>query len=410
MADNLALLRAMKSLHVSQEELAARIREDGRDTCGCNRAMVYRWIHGVSWPQPRYVRALARVTGMSAAELGFEPDREEDQRSVSGNLSGPESAVPGGINTEDARSVLAWIETTNTSDDVISYFDHAIKETAREHASLPPAVLLAKVQPLHGMIQVLLRSGKQRFRQTRELLRLDADLLAHTGQLLGDVHRDEAAFACAAASVGLAEEAGSSAAAAFSAQAQMARWRGRYALAADLAARGLGNNPPAGLRTLLAYQEADAAAASGHMPGRARAALERAESTDDDVTFYSAWSCPPARRALFRMGVPLNLGQPHEALRLAAEAEPMWQTEWSRAFGTWAHFRIAVAKAHILAGSVEGATEQVRPVLDLPQEYHISTLTGHFTTLNALLTDRRFSKSHEAASLRELLRGFREDG
>jgi hypothetical protein len=399
----------MRSLHVSQEELAARIRNDGRDTCGCNRAMVYRWIHGVSFPQPRYVRALTRVTGMTAAELGFEPYRGEDQRSVSGNLSGPESAVPSGINAEDARTVLAWIETTNTSDDVISYFDHKIKETAREHASLPPAVLLAKVQPLHGMIQVLLRSGKQRLRQTRELLRLDADLLAHACQLLGDVHRDEAASAYAAASVGLAEEAGSSAAAAFSAQAQMARWRGHYVQAADLAARGIGNNPPACLRTLLSYQEADAAAASGHMPGRARAALERAESTDD-VTFYSAWSCPPARRALFRMGVPLNLGQLQEALRLATEAESMWKTEWSRAFGTWAHFRIAVAKAHILAGSVEGATEQVRPVLDLPQEYHISTLAGHFTTLNALLTDGRFSKSHEAASLRELLRGFREDG
>ena len=97
-----------------------------------------------------------------------------------------------------------------------------------------------------------------------------------------------------------------------------------------------------------------------------------------------------------------------EALRLAAEAEPMWQTERPRAFGTWAHFRIAVAKAHILVGSVEGAIEQVIPVLDLPAEYHISTLTEAFTTLNALLADRRFNKSHEVASLRELLRGFKD--
>lgn len=108
------------------------------------------------------------------------------------------------------------------------------------------------------------------------------------------------------------------------------------------------------------------------------------------------------------MGVSLNLGDPQEALRLAAEAEPMWQTERPRAFGTWAHFRIAVAKAHILVGSVEGAMEQVSPVLDLPQEYHISTLTGDFTTLDSLLTDRRFNKSHEVASLREMLRGFKD--
>ena len=312
------------------------------------------------------------------------------------------------ISVQDARSVLAWIESTNTNDDFISYFDQTIKETAKEHASYPPAVLLVKVQQLHGMLQTLLRGGKQRYGQTRELLRLDADLLAHMCQLLGDIHRDEVASAYAAASVGLAEEAGSSSAAAFSAQAQIARWRGHCALAADLAARGLENNPPPALRTLLAYQEAVSAAASGQMASRARLALEKAEAMDDNATFYSAWSCPPARRALFRMGVPLSLGEPQEALRLAAEAEPMWQMERPRAFGTWAHFRIAVAKAHILVGSVEGAMEQVSPVLDLPQEYHISTLTGDLTTLNALLAERRFSKSHEVASLRELLRGFKD--
>jgi len=215
------------------------------------------------------------------------------------------------------------------------------------------------------------------------------------------------AAAYAAASERLAEEAASSAAAAFSAQAQIARWRGHHLLAADLAARGLESNPPPELRTLLTYQEAVGAAA-GQMASRARAALERAEASDDNVTFYSAWSCPPDRRALFRMAVPLNLGEPQEALRLAAEAEPIWQKERSRAFGTWAHFRIAVASAHILVGSVEAAIEQVSPVLDLPQEYRISTLTGHFSTLNALLEDRRFNKSQEVASLREMLSGFKD--
>jgi hypothetical protein len=108
------------------------------------------------------------------------------------------------------------------------------------------------------------------------------------------------------------------------------------------------------------------------------------------------------------MAVPLNLGEPQEALRLATEAEPMWQQERPRAFGTWAHFQIAVASAHILVGSVEGAMEHVSPVLHLPQEYRISTLTGHFSTLNTLLADRRFNQSHEVASLRELLRGFKD--
>jgi hypothetical protein len=47
-------------------------------------------------------------------------------------------------------------------------------------------------------------------------------------------------------------------------------------------------------------------------------------------------------------------------------------------------------------------------VLNLPEEYHISTLAGHFITLNAFLADRRFNKSHEVASLREMLRGSKD--
>ncbi|HEY2575509.1 MAG TPA: hypothetical protein VGI74_04310 [Streptosporangiaceae bacterium] len=321
---------------------------------------------------------------------------------------GPALPVPSPINfsavsVTAAKDVLAWVESTNTGDDLIHYFAKAIVRAAEEHASSPPTALLAKVQQLHAMIQAVLRTRKQRHRQTTELLRLDADLLAHLCQLLGDVHRDGVATAYAEASIGLADEGGSSSAAAFSAQSQIARWRGRYAEAADFAARGLEGNPSPALRTLLSYQEADAAAASGHMARRARIALERADAMDETATAYSAWSCPPARRTLFRMGVALNLGHPHEVLQQAAEAKPMWQHEKPQAFGTWAHFQILVAKAHIMAGYTDSAMEEVVPVLDLPHEYRISTLSGHFATLDVLLKD---NKSNQVILLRELLRGF----
>ena len=321
----------------------------------------------------------------------------------------PAFQSPVDFSAADAKNVLAWIESTNTSDDMISYFAQAITEAAEEHATRPPIVLLAKVQQIHAMIQALLRGGRQRHRQTSELLRLDADLLAHLCQLLGDVRHDQAASAYAGASIALADEAGSGSAMAFSAQAQIARWRGRYAQAADLAAKGLESNPPGALRMLLAYQEADAAAATGQMPQRARLALEQADALDGDATTYSAWSCPPARRAHFRMGVAIGLGEPQEVLRIAAEAEPMWQREKARAFGTWAHFQITAAKAHVMLDSTDGAMQQVAPVLGLPPEYRISTLAQHVATLDALLLDQRFSKSRQVASLREQLSGFADD-
>jgi hypothetical protein len=262
-----------------------------------------------------------------------------------------------------------------------------------------------RVHQLHSMIRALLQGGRQRQRQTVELLRLDADLLAHLCQLLGDLHRDRAASAYAKASMALASEAGAGGAAAFSAQAQIARWRGHYAEAADLAELGSRASPPAPLRMLLTYQEANAAAVAGQVR-RARAVLDAADMMDDCSVTYSAWSCPPARRALFRMGVAFNLGDPDAVLSQAAEAEPIWERERSRAFGTWAHFRITAAKAHLMLSSPEGAVQEVAPVLELPAEYRISTVVEHMATLDKLLADQRFRRSSEVATLHERIRRF----
>lgn len=87
----------MKLLHVSQEELARRIRKDGRDTAGCNRAMVDRWLRGKTRrPQPRYLRALERVTGLPAASLGYPDEYRPDHEPPVGaeTLPGRVEAVP----------------------------------------------------------------------------------------------------------------------------------------------------------------------------------------------------------------------------------------------------------------------------------------------------------------------------
>jgi len=314
----------------------------------------------------------------------------------------------GDASEADARSVLAWLESTNTSDDVINYFARTVAGAAEDHASTPPTALLSRVHQLHSMIRALLQNGRQRQRQTADLLRLDADLLAHLCQLLGDVHRDRAAAAYAKASIALAYEAGSESAAAFSAQAQIARWRGHFSEAADLAERGVRSGAPAPLRMLLAYQEASSAAAAGDAR-RARTVLDAADAMDNSSLSYAAWSCPPARRALFRMGVAVSLGEPDAALRQAAEAEPIWVHERARAFGTWAHFRITAATAHIMLASPEGAIQEVEPVLELPHEYRISTVVEHLAALDKLLLEQPFGRSPEVGSLREEIRQFTSD-
>jgi hypothetical protein len=59
-----------------------------------------------------------------------------------------------------------------------------------------------------------------------------------------------------------------------------------------------------------------------------------------------------------------------------------------------------------MLGSVDGASEQIAPVLELPTEYRLATLMEHMATVDALLGGRRFRGAPEAARLRERIAEF----
>jgi hypothetical protein len=62
-----------------------------------------------------------------------------------------------------------------------------------------------------------------------------------------------------------------------------------------------------------------------------------------------------------------------------------------------------------MAGSLDGAAEEIDPVLELPNEYRLATLTEHMSTIERLLLTRRFRGSGEAARLRERIEDFKRD-
>jgi len=329
-AVSLGTLRHLAGM--SADEFAAAIADEAGEPVPTFVYMAYE----DGEPPPAAVLSAARRVAAharpgSADDRVFHPvDRERLQRAGAPEpapiIMLPSGGLAADVGEADARRVIAWVESTNTTDDAVGYFTQATTRLAEEHASAPPAALLAAAGQLHAMISALMEGGRQRQHQVRELMHTDAWLLAHICQMLGDIERDRDAVAYATASAALATEAGSGSAAVYSAQAQIARWRGRHTEAADLAAEGLRSAPPPHLRTLLAYQEANAAAAAKQRR-RARAALRHADSLDDDSVSYSAWSCPPARRALYRLGVALNLGDASEALRLAGDVGSMWPDE-----------------------------------------------------------------------------------
>lgn len=102
---NVALREARTRAHMSQVELARRVRETGfrtgADTSGCTPRMVQRWESGETRrPHARYLLALESVLGQPVENLGFDADvrygmdraRALSESGLDGGLPTPERA------------------------------------------------------------------------------------------------------------------------------------------------------------------------------------------------------------------------------------------------------------------------------------------------------------------------------
>ena len=312
--------------------------------------------------------------------------------------------------SDDVASLTAWITSSNTSDEAIEHIDQAVIVLADMHTQVTARRVLAEVLQLHGKTQTLLRSGRQRLRQTRELIRIDSDLLAQASVLLGDLGQDAAARNYGKAALLGTQEADTSQAKACYALAKTARWQHRYTEAADLARHGLEEGPVNPTIVQLAYYEANSAALAGDR-SRARSALLALAETIADArpeadTGISPWSFPPERQAIFALSVALHTGDADGALRAAAAADHGWATGDPHIPGTWAQVRIGAAIAHLLKDSLDGAVEQVTPMLTMSPEFRIATVTGWLADLDRSLSGHRYVTSRTASGLRQQIREF----
>ncbi|WP_157555877.1 hypothetical protein [Herbidospora yilanensis] len=309
---------------------------------------------------------------------------------------------------QDITSFAAWIEQTNVGSSTISMLEHTANLFAEEHTKVPPAQLLRDVNGLNMKIQRLLTTGKQRPREVRELLRIEAQVLAQSCILLGDLHDNRSAIVHGITATLCAEEAGISVAASLSAQAKTERWRGNYLASADIARRGYECSPATPLRILLACQEANAAGIVGDAE-RARDALQRAddaaERIDQDSGLYP-WSCPRPRQALFELAVALQLGEARSAIKAASKAEEAWASGAPFARPTWAQIRLGAANAFVMMGDLAAAAEQITPVMEMEPEMRMATVTNYLVELRERLKDRQYQNSEIATTLTRQIEDF----
>jgi hypothetical protein len=176
-----------------------------------------------------------------------------------------------------------------------------------------------------------------------------------------------------------------------------------------MARRGFEVSGATPTRIELAYREAIACALAGDA-SRSREALERAERAADCLPpgngDVSVWSLPIERRAVFGQGVAIQTGDPATALQAAAMADAGWAAGDPRNPASWAQIRIGSAMAYLMKDALDGAVEQVIPVLDLHPNLRIDTVTGYLHILDKRLGTRRFASSKIAVELRQHIREF----
>jgi len=325
---------------------------------------------------------------------------------------GPAGSAPlagGLLGSEDAASLSEWVTASSVGDEAVAGLDRAAGRLAEAHGRAAPVLVLAEARQVQASVQALLRGGRLRHRQARELLRIDGALLAQVGLLLSDLGDDAAGEEYASAALLYLREAGAAEPPAWYVLAKIARWRHQYARAADLARRGLERAGPGPMAVQLACYEANASALAGDA-GRARDAMARAEAAagalpPGDMTL-SPWSFPAERMAMFRLSVALGTGDPGGALAAAEGWREGPAPGRPRNQAALAQLRIGAAIAHLAAGEVDGAAERVAPVLELAPEFRIATVTGWLDDLDARLAHSRHATSPLAADLRHQIRHF----
>jgi len=308
---------------------------------------------------------------------------------------------------DEASGVMAWIAGTNTSDDAIAEMGRAASYLAEAHTRVAARKILPEVLGVHQAVQALLQDGRQRLRQTRDLLRIDSELLAHACLLLGDLGHYKSARQCGSAALLCAQEAEADEGITWSVMAKTARWQVRFVEAAELARRGFEVSGRTPVRTELAYREANAIALFGDAQ-RARAALKRAELAGEDLhdDGTSAWSFSRQRQAIFALSVCLHTGDPDSALCAAATADAYWDAGAAKVTATWAQVRAGAAIAYLLKNSLDGAAAQLAPVFQLPPEVRIQTVTGYLDEIGAMLAAPRFDGSALGTGLRQQISEF----
>ncbi|HUY46048.1 MAG TPA: helix-turn-helix transcriptional regulator [Streptosporangiaceae bacterium] len=399
---------SIANVETGRQKVARRFWERCDKALGTGEKLALRWddIHAAAQRELELAAAGADQASMTMARPARPPDVPPAL------LEGARQEPIVIALAAEAIDLATWAEHSNVGDMTIDAMADAAGRLAREYLRKPPLPVLRDTAALYRRVAGLLRGGHQSLRQARDLYVIAGQLLAFLSWVSSDVGQPAAAEAHARAGWVMAGQADHDPlrALVLIAQGKNAYWEGRFGDAAGYATRGLDYAPPTSARVLLACQLGDARQAVGDIAGalEAQTAAKRAR---DEITSADevggVWACGRARQANYAMGVHLRAGDPAAALAEAETARQAYQHGEPWAYGTWGQIRIGSGIAHLLAGRVDGTASELAPILRMPPEQRLATLTTRLGEVDMRLRHRRFEGSTEVRTLRQQIAGYR---
>lgn len=378
--DELRRLMAARGLGV--REIARRVP--------CNPGYISSLRSGGKHPSSRIAERLDDVLGGGGSLVALASGEAAEggpRRGVLDELAG--QAVEFG----------QWAEASNVGAGTVEQLDEAIQEIARDYLSWPPEPLIIRAAEVSRRVFGLLQDH-QRLGHTRDLYVVGAKACAFLAWAAGDLWQLPSAAAHGRAALILAEEADHAGARALAlcALSKTAFWDGQRAKAGDFARRGFECSPRNSTRVLLACQEADAADLPAAQDGMGRAVRARDEVIRAD-DLGGMFECGQVRLANYLMGVHLRAGELSAVLDTANVA--VSETSELVGYGTRCQIQIGAGLAYLRTGEMEGAGEQFAPVLALPVDRRLATLTGRLGTVVPMLALPPYGRDRKAAGLAE---------
>nr|WP_243659546.1 XRE family transcriptional regulator [Streptomyces sp. BK205] len=307
------------------------------------------------------------------------------------------------------------VTASNVSDVELEALEADVTRIATDYVHAPLHPLFNDLVLTRNKLFSLL-NGRQPPHQTSQLYLLAGTsclLLAHATQNLGD---QDSAIAQIHTAWTLADHAAHDELRAWvkGTAALIAEWSTHRHSSLEYTQQALRYAPEGETRIRTAAIAARAAARVGDRT-TALAALQELERARDQRTdpdgltrFGGLLTFPTAKQEYYIGGTYALLGEHQQAARHAARAINLYETGPAdhRSYGDEALARLDVVTAHIATGELEAASEELQPILRLPEERRIRQLGDAMGEVAKLLEEPRIARSRTARDLADATRGY----